>query len=114
MPQQQQQQQQPGGTQLSMGSAFQHPIMSSLLQQQQQMAQAMPRLPALQGGQQHGGEPPLLGGIPALPLPAGAGPLHPSSGSWLHLPLGPELEEGPGGALKRASLSQIFNGDAAF
>ena len=92
-----------------MGSAFQHPLMSSLLQQQ--IAQAMPRLPPQ--GQQHGDEPPLGSGA-ALPLPAGAGPLHPSSGSWLHLPLGPELDEGPPGALKRASLSQIFSGDAAF
>ena len=54
------------------------------------------------------------GGGPALPLSSGAGLLHPSSGSWLNLPLVAELDDAPGGALRRASLSQIFNGDAAF
>jgi hypothetical protein len=32
----------------------------------------------------------------------------------MNLPLVAELDDAPGGALKRASLSQIFNGDAAF
>ena len=55
------------------------------------------------------------GGGPALPLSSGAGVLRPSSGSWMNLPLVAELDDGPGGgALKRASLSQIFGGDAAF